>query len=88
MATLRRRTNRLAPTGVIIGLLALAVVLAAIGTMYVGLTADRLPKFVPGHVTGLTRHHDKHAMAAFALAALALIGAWIGSAKRKIRWDS
>jgi hypothetical protein len=83
-----RNYARLAPRAVIIGLLVLAAVLVIVGAVYAAEPAKSLPAFFPGHAAGSTRHHAKHAMLAFVLAVLALIGAWIGSGKKRRRWDS
>jgi hypothetical protein len=60
--------------------IAAAAVLVIIGIIYVTKTADGLPSFFPGHSAGSAHHHTKHGIAAFGLAALALIGAWFTTA--------
>ena len=83
-----RRINRLAPPAVIVGLVVLAALLAAIGAVYVAETAKHLPAFFPGHSATQTRHHTKHALLAFVLAVVCLLGAWIGSGRKRQRWDA
>ena len=58
----------------------LAVALVVIGVVYMTTTANNLPSFFPGHLKGSIHHHVKHGIAAFALAAVALIGAWFTTA--------
>jgi hypothetical protein len=60
-----------------------AVVFAAVGVYYVVTPAHSLPAFVPGHEAHVTRHHVKHGLAMFGLAAIALIGAWFTTAPGK-----
>ena len=63
-------------------LIALGVVLAVVGVIYLIDTAGHLPSFFPGHQAGSTHHHTKHALLAFGLALLALIGAWMSAGKK------
>jgi H+/Cl- antiporter ClcA len=63
-------------------LIALGVVLAIVGVIYLIDTAGHLPSFFPGHQAGSTHHHTKHALLAFVLAILALIGAWMSAGKK------
>ena len=63
-------------------LIALGIVLAIAGVIYLIDTAGHLPAFFPGHQAGSTRHHTKHALLAFGLALLALIGAWMSAGKK------
>lgn len=83
-----RRVARLAPPAVIIGLLVLAALLAAVGAVYAAEPARHLPAFFPGHSATVTRHHTKHAVLAFLLTVLCLVGAWIGSGRKRQRWDA
>jgi amino acid permease len=61
-------------------LLAVAVVFVVLAVVYFVTPADQLPSVLPGHQTGITRHHTKHGIAMLGLAALAVIGAWFSSA--------
>jgi amino acid permease len=63
-------------------LIALGVVLAIVGVIYLIDTAGHLPSFFPGHQAGSTHHHTKHALLAFVLALLAFIGAWMSAGKK------
>ena len=63
-------------------LIALGVVLAIVGVIYLMDTASHLPSFFPGHQAGSTHHHTKHALLAFGLALLAFIGAWMSAGKK------
>lgn len=83
-----RRIARLAPPAVIIGLVVLAALLVAVGAVYAAEPARHLPAFFPGHAAHVTRHHGKHALLAFVLAIVCLIGAWIGSGRKRQRWDA
>ena len=66
-------------------LIALGVVLAVVGVIYLDQTADHLPSFFPGHQAGSAHHHTKHAVLAFGLALLAWIGAWMSAGKKTPR---
>lgn len=57
-------------------LVAVAGVFVIVGIVYLIKTANDLPGFFPGHEAGATKHHTKHGLVMFGLAALALIGAW------------
>ena len=63
-------------------LIALGIVLAIVGVIYLIDTASHLPSFFPGHQAGSTHHHTKHALLAFGLALLAFIGAWMSAGKK------
>jgi H+/Cl- antiporter ClcA len=63
-------------------LVALGIVLAIVGVIYLVDTATHLPSFFPGHQAGSTHHHTKHALLAFVLALLAFIGAWMSVGKK------
>ena len=63
-------------------LIALGVVLAVVGVVYLVQTAGQLPSFFPGHQAGSAHHHVKHAVLAFGLALLAFIGAWMSAGKK------
>lgn len=58
----------------------IAIALVVVGVVYVTTTSGNLPSFFPGHLKGSAHHHVKHGIAAFALAAVALIGAWFTTA--------
>jgi hypothetical protein len=58
-------------------LVVLAAVLVVVGVVYMTSTAGHLPAFFPGHAAHSTHHHTKHGLAAFGLAVLLLIGAWL-----------
>ena len=73
---------RNAPAAVTAGLIALGVIFAGLGVMYLAKTAGQLPAFPPGHQAGSGHHHTKHALAAFALAILSWAGAWFTTGKR------
>jgi amino acid permease len=64
-------------------LVVVAVVLVAIGIVYLTKTAADLPSFFPGHTAHDTEHHTKHGLAAIGLAVVALIGAWLTTAPEK-----
>lgn len=83
-----QRADRMAPRAVIVGLIALAIVFLVIGAIYLAEPARHLPGFFPGHSATATKHHTKHGVLAIVLAALALIGAWLGSGRKRHRWDS
>ena len=63
-------------------LIALGLVLAIVGVIYLIDTAGHLPSFFPGHQAGSVHHHTKHALLAFGLALLAFIGAWMSAGKK------
>jgi hypothetical protein len=63
-------------------LIALGIVLAIVGVIYLIDTASHLPSFFPGHQAGSTHHHTKHALLAFGLALIAFIGAWMSAGKK------
>ena len=63
-----------------IALAALAIVLIAIGVVYLTKTAGDLPSFFPGHAAHSAKHHTKHALAMFSLALLAIGAAWFSTA--------
>jgi hypothetical protein len=73
---------RNAPAVLTAGLIALGVIFAAVGVLYLAKTAGQLPAFLPGHQAGSAHHHTKHALAAFALAILSWAGAWFTTGKR------
>jgi len=73
---------RNAPAAVTAGLIALGVIFAAFGVLYLAKTAGQLPAFLPGHQAGSAHHHTKHALAAFALAIVSWAGAWFTTGKR------
>ncbi|MGO9875203.1 MAG: hypothetical protein ACLPVY_15525 [Acidimicrobiia bacterium] len=61
-------------------LVVLALALIAVGVVYVTTTAGDLPTFFLGHAARSTKHHYKHALVAFTLAIVALVGAWFSTA--------
>jgi hypothetical protein len=64
-------------------LLVLAAALVAVGVVYVTSTAGSLPAFFPGHAAHSMHHHTKHGLAAFGLAVLVVIGAWLTTAPER-----
>jgi hypothetical protein len=75
-------STRNAPAVLTVALIALGVIFAALGVLYLAKTAGQLPAFLPGHQAGSGHHHTRHALAAFALAILSWIGAWFTTGKR------
>lgn len=75
-------STRNAPAVLTVALIALGVIFAALGVLYLARTAGQLPAFLPGHQAGSGHHHTKHALAAFALAILSWVGAWFTTGKR------
>ena len=73
---------RNAPAVLTAALIALGVIFAGLGVLYLAKTAAQLPAFLPGHQAGSAHHHTKHALAAFALAILSWAGAWFTTGKR------
>jgi hypothetical protein len=73
---------RNAPVALTAGLIALGVIFAALGALYLAKTAGQLPAFLPGHQAGSGHRHTKHALVAFALALLSWVGAWFTTGKR------
>ena len=61
-------------------LIVVAAIFVVAGIVYFVRPANDLPSFMPGHATGSTKHHVKHGIAMFAVAAVALIGAWFTTA--------
>jgi hypothetical protein len=74
--------TRNAPAVLTAGLIALGVIFAGLGVLYLAKTAGQLPAFLPGHQAGSSHHHTKHALAAFALAIVSWAGAWFTTGKR------
>jgi hypothetical protein len=74
-------STRNAPAAVTAGLIALGVIFAALGAVYLARTAGQLPALLPGHQAGSGHHHTRHALAAFALAILSWAGAWFTTGK-------
>jgi hypothetical protein len=64
-------------------LVVVAAGLIAIGIVYLTTTAGHLPSLFPGHAAHSSHYHVKHALAAFSLAVVALIGAWFTTAPDK-----
>jgi amino acid permease len=61
-------------------LLILAAVLVVVGVVYMTSTAGNLPAFFPGHAAHSVHHHTKHGLAAFGVAVLVVLGAWLTTA--------
>jgi hypothetical protein len=74
--------SRKAPLTLTAALIILGLACAALGVIYLTETAAHLPSFLPGHQAGSAHHHTKHALAAFALAVLAWVGAWFTTGTR------
>jgi uncharacterized membrane protein len=69
-----RRLSPISWVLIVIGLVALAV-----GIIYFTVTAPDLPSFIPGHVDRAlhARHYTKRGIAAFAVAAVAFVAAFL-----------
>lgn len=65
-------------------LIAVAVIFVVIAIVYLVTAANALPSFFPGHTANATKHHTKHGIAALAVAAVALIGAWFTTAPARV----
>ena len=63
-----------------IGLVVLGLLFVVVAIVYFTKTATDLPSFMPGHQSGVTKHHTKHGIALLGLAALSWIGAWFTTA--------
>lgn len=83
----RTHIERLAPRWAILLLLAIGVLLLAVGIVYFSAQARDLPAFFPGHAAGSSRHHTKHGLLAVVIALAALAAAWVGSGRKRRRWD-
>lgn len=81
MTTPTSTSARNAPVAVTAGLIALGVIFAALGAVYLARTAGQLPALLPGHQAGSGHHHTRHALAAFALAILSWAAAWFTTGK-------
>ncbi len=75
-------STRNAPVWVTVGLVVVAVIVAAVAVVYFTTSAADLPSFFPGHAAGVTKHHTKHGIAAVLVAVVALGGAWLTSGKK------
>ena len=64
-------------------LIVVAAIFVVAGIVYFVRPANDLPSFMPGHAAGSTKHHVKHGIAMFAIAAVALIGAWFTTAPER-----
>ena len=73
------RGSRLALTA---GLIVLGVLFAVVGAVYLAKSAGQLPAFFPGHLAGSSHHHTKHALAAFVVAVVCWVGAWLSTGRR------
>ncbi len=62
-------------------LVVIGVVLVAVGIVYVTITAPHLPSFIPGRAPNArrARHYNKRAIAAFVVAAVAFVAAFVVS---------
>jgi hypothetical protein len=76
-------STRNAPVAVTVALIVLGVLFAVVGAIYLARTAAQLPSFFPGHQAGGAHTHTKHALAAFAVAVICWIGAWLTTGRRK-----
>jgi amino acid permease len=83
----RTRIERLAPVWAIVTLVVLGLLLIAVGIVYFSEPARHLPSFFPGHAAGSTRHHSKHGLLAVVIGLVAFVGAWVGSGRKRRRWD-
>ena len=63
-------------------LIALGIVLAIVGVIYLIDTAGHLPSFFPGHQAGSSHHHTKHGVAALVLGLAAWVAAWMSAGKK------
>ena len=86
-AAMSRTRHRPIPAGRIPSWHALAIGVAmnmlafvVLAVVYFVTPANQLPSVFPGHTAHATRHHTKHGLAAFAVAVVALIGAWFTTA--------
>jgi hypothetical protein len=61
-------------------LLILAAVLVVVGVVYMTSTAGNLPALFPGHAAHSMHHHTKHGLAAFGVAVVVVIAAWLTTA--------
>lgn len=81
-------SRRNAPVAVTAALVVLGVLFAVAGAIYLVRTAAQLPSFFPGHQAGYAHHHTKHALAAFAVAVICWVGAWLTTGRRTRRPES
>lgn len=81
--TTTRPTARKTPAWVSAVLGVLALVLIVIAVIYFVEPADKLPGFFPGHTAHGTRIRLKHGIAAAVVAALALVGVWLTSGRKR-----
>ena len=82
-----RPVVRLAPRWAIATLIILGLALVVVGVVYFSEPARYLPSFFPGHAARSSRHHAKHGLLAIVLGIAAFAGAWIGSGRKRHRWD-
>ena len=61
-------------------LVIVAIAFVVVGVVYLTTAADKLPSLMPGHEAHVTRHHTKHGIAMFGVAAIAWVGAWFTTA--------
>jgi hypothetical protein len=82
-----QRIERLAPFWVIVTLVAVGTLLFVAAGVYLSEPARHLPAFFPGHTAGSGRRHTKHAALAIVLGLVTLAVAWLGSGRKRRRWD-
>jgi hypothetical protein len=63
---------------VVVGLVALAA-----GIFYLATPANKIPTWLPGHLTGKSYHHARHTAAAIVVAVLCAVGAWWLARRRR-----
>ena len=63
-----------------IALIVLGLLFVIVAIVYFTKTATDLPSFMPGHQSGVSKHHTKHGVAMLGLAVLSWIGAWFTTA--------
>jgi hypothetical protein len=61
----------------VVGCGAAALIFVVLAVVYFTRSAQDLPSFLPGHQTGVTRHHTKHGIAMLGLAVFAVVGGWM-----------
>ena len=81
--TSAQTSTRRAPAWVTVLLGVLAVVLIVVAVIYFAEPAHKLPSFFPGHTAHGTKVRLKHGIAAAVVAALALVGAWISTGRKR-----
>ncbi|HLY34954.1 MAG TPA: hypothetical protein VKQ07_10515 [Jatrophihabitantaceae bacterium] len=84
----RTRIERLVPVWAIVAMIALGVLLFAVSVVYFSEPARHLPSFFPGYAARSAHHHTKHGLLAVVIAVVAFVGAWVGSGRKRRRWDA